>query len=321
MRGRSKMTTDDPWQGIEPGIARRVDKNGRHDFFWSRMPDRSPALVLHLDEAVKPVQPLPKLRHVGVFYRVVEGRNSYCLALGERSHIDLFETLCRDVVGAAEAAEDLQSALQRAVRRTMRWHHLLRGGGRGLSIEEQRGLVGELALLRELVAEVGPMSAAEAWRGPEESAKDFELPGLYIECKARRSAAHPKVRISSEAQLMEIPGARLFLRVQDVDTALEAEGLNLTQHVDQTGALFEEDFAAQDVWEQRLHGTGYDPEEVETNRTWHLGAIRMFEVGEGFPRLVPPLPTGVEGVEYAIRLDDCTDFRASSDLKPLFSRE
>lgn len=313
------MTTESPWDGIEPGTARRVDRNGRHDFFWSRMPDRSPALILHLGETVKTVHPLPKLRHVGAFYRLVEGRNSYCLTLCERSHMDLFETLCRDVVGAAEAAEDLQSALQRAVHRTMRWHHLLRGGGRGLSIEEQRGLVGELALLRELVAEVGAMAAAEAWRGPEESAKDFELPGLYFECKARRSAAHPKVRISSEVQLMEIPGARLFLRVQDIDTALDDNGMNLTQHVDQTSALFDCDFFAHDLWERRLLGTGYEPEEVEIDRTWHLGTVRMFEVREGFPRLVPPLPTGVEGIEYGIRLDDCADFQTCSNLKPLFS--
>lgn len=251
-------------------------------------------------------------------YRVVEGYNCYCLTLNERNHLDLFETLCRDVVGAAEAAEDLQAALQRAVRRTTRWHHLLRGGGRGLSIEEQRGLIGELALLRELVTEVGPMAAAEAWHGPEESAKDFELPGIYIECKARRSAAHPKVRISSEAQLMDIPGARLFLRVQDVDTALDGEGENLTQHVERTGALFADDLIAHDVWERRLFGTGYDPELVEANRTWHPGAVQMFEVREGFPRLVPPLPTGVEAVEYTVRLGDCADFQASGNLKQLF---
>jgi hypothetical protein len=281
------------------------------------MPDRSPALVLHLAETIEPVQPLPKLRHVGAFYRVVEGRNSYCLTLGERSHLDIFETLCRDVVSAGEAVEDLQSALQRAVRRTVRWHHLLRGGGRGLSIEEQRGLVGELALLRELVAEVGPVAAAEAWRGPEESAKDFELPGFYIECKARRSAAHPKVRISSEAQLMDIPDARLFLRVQDVDTALDGDGMTLTEHVAQTDALFRRDFVAHDIWEQRLLGTAYDPDEVEQNRTWHLGVVRMFEVGEGFPRLVPPLPEGVDAVEYLIRLADCADFQTSSSLNEL----
>lgn len=316
------MTTETPWEGLEPGVARRVDRHGRHDFFWALMPDRSPALVLQLDDDTREVTPLPKLRHVGVFYRIVDGRNCYCITLGERAHIDLFETLCRDVVAGAEAAEDLPSALHRAVRRTMRWHHLLRGGGRqGLTIEEQRGLVAELAFLRELCAIAGPLRAVEAWRGPEESAKDFELPGLYVECKARRSAAHLKVRISSEAQLADIEGARLFLRVQDVDTSLQIEGMTLSDHVATTAALFDDDFMAQDIWDQRLASTGYDIENVEKERVWLLGAVRMFEVREGFPRIIPPLPPGVEEVAYTLRLDACAEFETSTNLKGLFSEQ
>lgn len=320
MREPSKMIIKDPWDGIEPGIARRVDRNGRHDFFWARMPDRSPALILQISDDTPEVLPLPRLRNVGVFYRVVDGRNCYCITLGDRAHIDLFETLCRDVVMTAEAAEDQNSALQRAVRRTMRWHHLLRGGrAKGLTLEEQRGLVGELAFLRDLVGQIGALRAVEAWRGPEESAKDFELPGLYIECKARRSASYPRVRISSEVQLMDIPEARLLLRVQDVDTALQEEGMNLIGHVEMTCRLFDEDIEAQDIWDQRLFGTGYDPEEIEANRKWHLGIVRFFEVREGFPRIIPPLPQGVEDVTYAIRLDACADFEISTELTKLFS--
>jgi len=313
------MTIEGPWKDITPGTARRVDRNGRHDFFWVRMPDQTPALVLQLSDDTEEYFPLPKLRNVGVFYRIVDGRKSYCITLSDRANIDLFETLCRDVVMAGEAAEDRKSALQRAVRRTTRWHHLLRGGGfGGLSLEEQRGLVGELAFLRELVAMIGPGPAVEAWRGPAESAKDFELPGIYFECKARRSAAHPKVRISSEAQLMDIEGARLFLRVQDVDTALQGDGLNLSAHVAATSQLFEDDIAAQDIWDQRLLETGYDPEEVEEKRTWHLGAVRVFEVSDGFPRITPPLSQGVEEVGYNIRLDACLGFERATDLQELF---
>lgn len=316
------MTTEGPWSGIQPGIARRVDRKGRHDFFWVRMPDHSPALILQLSDTTPQVLPLPKLRNVEVSYRFIEGRNAYCIILGDRAHIDLFEVLCRDVVTGAEAAENEKAALQRAVRRTMRWHHLLRGGrSRGLTLEEQRGLVGELAFLRELVGHVGALRAVEAWRGPEESAKDFELPGLYFECKARRSAAHPKVRISSEAQLMDVAGARLFLRVQDVDTALNDEGMNLAAHVDLTAQHFNEDVSAQDIWEQRLFETGYDRDDVEEKRTWHLGTIRLFEVGEGFPRIIPPLPLGVEEVAYGIRLDACAEFEHAGDLKDLFSED
>ncbi len=314
--------TDDPWSNLQISEARRVDSHGKHDFFWIRMPDKSPGLLLRLSGDTSEIRPLPKLKHVGVFYQMVDGQNCYCVTLGESTHLDLFETLCRDVVKTAEEAPDQQSALARAVRRTLRWHHLLRGGrNQGLSLEEQRGLVAELAFLRELVQHIGALEAVEAWKGPDESAKDFELPGMFFEIKARRSAAHPKVRISSEAQLMGIDGARLFLRVHDVDTSLASEGENLKDLVEQTAQLFDGDVMALDLWEQRLATIGYVPDQVELERRWHLGAIRTFEVLDGFPRLIPPMPQGVDEVEYTIRLDACSDFERESALKALLNMD
>jgi hypothetical protein len=314
--------TNSPWDGLEINQARRVNSQGKHDFFWVRMPDRSPALLLRLADDVSEIRPLPKLKHVGVIYRHVDGQNCYCLTLGEGSHLDIFETLCRDVVEAAEQAPDNQSALARALRRTLRWHHLLRGGSaRGMSLEEQRGLVGELAFLRELCELLDPYTAVAAWQGTgqEGGAKDFEMNGVFFEIKSRRSAAHPKVRISSEAQLMGIEGARFFLRVQDVDTTIADEGDNLQAHVEKTGRFFDGDLAALDVWEQRLASTGYSPEHVEEERRWQLGAGSTFEVLEGFPRLVPPLPQGVDNVEYTIRLDACLDFKREQPLEALLN--
>ncbi|WP_299605671.1 PD-(D/E)XK motif protein [uncultured Tateyamaria sp.] len=313
---------EDPWNTIQISEARRVDSQGKHDFFWVRMPDKSVGLLLRLSDETSEIRPLPKLKHVDVSYQLVDEQNCYCVTLGESTHVDLFETLCRDVVKAAEEAPDLQSALARAVRRTLRWHHLLRGGrNQGMSLEEQRGLVAELAFLRELVHHLGALKAVEAWKGPDESAKDFELPGKFFEIKARRSAAHPKVRISSEAQLMDIDGADLFLRVQDVDTSLASEGENLIDHVEQTERLFDGDIMALDLWEQRLATIGYSPEQVEQERRWHLGTNRTFEVLDGFPRLIPPMPQGVDGVEYTIRLDACSEFERNFALDILLNKE
>ncbi|WP_196223489.1 PD-(D/E)XK motif protein [Roseibium sp. RKSG952] len=321
MKGLGKMT-ESPWKNLQVGEARRVDSQGKHDFFWIRMPDKSPGLLLRLSGDTSEIRPLPKLKHVGVFYQVVDGQNCYCVTLSESAHLDLFETLCRDVVKAAEEAPDQQSALARAVLRTLRWHHLLRGGrNQGLSLEEQRGLVAELAFLRELVQQIGALEAVEAWKGPDESAKDFELPGMFFEVKARRSAAHPKVRISSEAQLMGVDGSSLFLRVHDVDTSLASEGENLLDHVEQTAQLFDGDIMALDLWEQRLATIGYVPDQVELERRWHLGVIRTFEVLDGFPRLIPPIPQGVDEVEYTIRLDACSDFERDSVLNTLLNKD
>ncbi len=120
---------------------------------------------------------------------------------------------------------------------------------------------------------------------------------------------------------MDIPNARLFLRVQDVDTAFQGEGMNLAEHVDLTAGLLNEDVAAQDIWDQRLFCTGYDPDEVEESRTWHLGSVRMFAVREGFPRIIPPLSQGVEDVSYTIRLDACVDFERPTEVKKLFPED
>ena len=314
--------TKDPWTMITVGSAHRVDKKGKYDFFWVRMPDKSPGLLLRLDDKVSEIRPLPKLKHVGVFYQVVDDKNCYCITLGENSHLDLFETLCRDVVYAAEQAEDLQSALRRAVQRTLRWYHLLTGGSRrGLSLEEQRGLVAELAFLRELSKHLGALRALEAWKGPDKSSKDFELSKMFFEIKARRSAAHPKVSISSEAQLMDIDGAPFFLWIQDVDTSLGPDGENLTDHVEKTEMMFDGDIMALDLWEQRLATIGYAPDQVELERRWHLGSILAFKISDGFPRLVPPLPLGVVDVEYSIRLDACAGFECNPELELLLKEE
>ncbi|WP_405405058.1 PD-(D/E)XK motif protein [Paracoccus sp. Ld10] len=304
-----------PWGDLAPDTGRRVDGHGRHDIFWARMPDGAPGLVLRLGEGVAEVHPLPQLRNLTLCYRTVEGRGNLCLSLSDHGQADIFDTLCRDVVSAAESVESPNAALARAVQRTLRWHHLLRSGGTGgLTLEEQRGLVAELAVLRALIESFGAFAAVEAWKGPEGSAKDFELATMHVEVKARRGAAHPKIAISSEVQLETIDGFALYLRVIDVDTAIAPEGLSLADHVGMTGAMLASDPAAVDLWERRIAATGFRPEDVDERRVWKTGTSRTYEVRDGFPRMTPPLPLGVENLKYYINLHACAPFEVYDDV-------
>ncbi|MDB6453635.1 PD-(D/E)XK motif protein [Falsirhodobacter sp. 20TX0035] len=104
--------------------------------------------------------------------------------------------------------------------------------------------------------------------------KDCELPGVLVEVKARRGAAHPKITISSEAQLSPVDGFKFFLRVIDVDTALASTGQTLADHVDPTAALFAEDPEALDLREERPAATGYDLDDIDERRTWRTGRSR-----------------------------------------------
>lgn len=307
------MSEAGPWTGIAPFRMKRVDALGQYGFFWCVVEKGAPALLLYTEGAELDVASLPKLKNIDLCIRMLD-KETLVMSLLDGSHREIFETLCLDVIRAAEQADTIQNALDRAVRRMRRWHVLLKGGAlKALSLEEQRGLIGELAFLRSLVTQIGPAAAIEGWKGPEGSAKDFEFTNVYVEVKARRGAAKPFVRISSEDQLSDVGSALLFLRVYDVDSAILPDGLLITEHVAKTRAMFEETLGSLDTFETQLASIGYDDDDDYGARRWIVGKTRTYKVVGGFPRIVTPVPTGVTGVVYSISLDACSPFESSKD--------
>jgi hypothetical protein len=309
------LMPSNPWVNLNQGDARRIDSAGRFDFFWISLESGMPGLMLKLPRLPQPYPRLPKLKNLTISFRPSAKGAAFVLGLKAQSQVGIFETLCRDVISAGEAGEDLESALSRTIQRTRRWHHLMRGGRPGgLSVEEQRGLVGELAFVRELVTGCGPEMAIEAWTGPAGSAKDFEFIGSCVEVKTRRVAAKPFVSISSEDQLADVEGSRLFLRVVNVASAVLPEGNSLHDHVSMTAMLFEKDGDAFDAWEEALYSTGYDPENSYDGRHWQLGSSGNYEVVTGFPRITSPLSTGIGNVRYMISIDAIAHFEFSANI-------
>lgn len=308
------MKTENPWTQLKTDDARRVSASSKYDFFWVRPEAGIPGLMLRLSEKPEPLPRLPKLKNLATSFRGLSAGYAFVLTLKDLSQMDVFETLCHDVVGAGESAESIDEALLRTIQRTYRWHHLLRGGKpNGLSLEEQRGLVGELAYLRKLVEKLGPEMAIEGWTGPSGAARDFEFINTCIEVKTKRVAAKPYVSISSAVQLADIEDCRLFLNVQNVASAVSPDGLSLHDHVDLTARLFQNSSNAFDKWEDALYSTGYDPTNDYEDRRWHLFIDETYEVRDGFPRITTPLLPGVEMVKYAIDLNACSDFKTDID--------
>ena len=142
-------TNETPWTGLAAGAidARRVDSSGQRDFFWCLSEDDAPALLLRMTPEMEKRHPLPKMAGLDIRYRDTRAGEGLVVRLREPEQMDLFETLCRDVVTAGEAGNSDQDALDRSIRRTLRWHHLLRAGHSDqLSLEEQAGADRGIAL-------------------------------------------------------------------------------------------------------------------------------------------------------------------------------
>lgn len=308
-------TSEDPWAGVHASLARRVDPKARHDVFWMRVESNACALGIKVLSDEEGAQPLPRIRSLDIRFRDFESGRYLVLALREPEQADIFATLCRDVAAAVEPVTDPAAMLSVAIRRTMRWHHLLRGGdSKRLGPEEQRGLIAELHFLAELCERIGPRGAIEAWRGPEGAAKDFELPEVCVEVKARRGAARPHVQISSEDQLSDVDACALFLRVHDVDAAARGATGTLTNQVRVVDAIFQRaDPEAHLMWEAAIAATGYDEAHDYSDRTWKVGRIVTFRVADGFPRIAAPAPAGVTRVKYQIGLEECREFVVDED--------
>ncbi len=318
-------TTDDPWSGIDPPSeascisARRMPEVGtpKWGIYWALDAHQQCLLILqHCHESPR-ARRLPKLKGLRVECQPAEESSGerLIIRLVDGPQREVFHRFCLDIVNATRHSPTAAEAVDRFLRRTWRWHRLLRGGGDGrLSRDEQKGLVGELYVLeRHLLPVIGPGSAVRAWTGPHGATKDFQVGWIGIEAKAR-SPHIQRVRISSADQLHAPETTRVFLHVLEVSSPPKPsakESVTITDLASRVReALASCDMEATIRFEECLSAAGFDWNDDYADTPLSIGGSSLFEVSEGFPRITSPmLVSGVEDVRYSIALSQCERFR------------
>jgi hypothetical protein len=250
----------------------------------------------------------------------VDGARILSLKLLDSSLQDIFHRLCLDIVTSAADALTEAEVVARTISRTWRWHHLLRGGGDSrLSVEEQKGLIGELIVLDKfMLPSLVARDAISSWHGPLGAPKDFEIARIALEAKARRGSATPYIAISSEYQLDRNGTDVFFLHVSELNSALpESEcAFTLTTLSERVQSIVrEKDPAAADAFESLLAAAGFRWEDDYSDSFWVHGPGRSYQVTDNFPSITPErFRAGVSKVRYSVALTECEPFRVMDDV-------
>lgn len=313
---------DNPWADIGPASpsrirAKRVSESGPYDFFWARNADGRYAFVLDTQVDVGEWGPPPAIRGISITY--YRGQHQLQLVLQDSSDWEVFRDLCLNLFQATVRCQTITDAMEALMKRLLRWQRLLSKGPRRILDEREiRGLIGELLFLQnELLPRFGPR-AVDWWQGPDRLPQDFVLGTHLVEVKTHLVGDAPRIYISSPEQLWSDINP-IFLVVTPLSRGGGTDAASLPDLVQAISAVLA-GTTYLEQFEQRLDDFRYLPLPEYEEQRYLPGASSVFEVREGFPRLVSrDIPEGVRDVRYSITLDACSRFASQLDWQ-LFER-
>lgn len=220
----------------------------------------------------------------------VDARHDW-LAISRRAagSLDLFCIMTGDLLTLLESApaagED--RLLPLLLSRIAAWQDFMaRGSQHVLGPEDEVGLFGELTVLAALVERGLSCSAAlDAWHGPLGDLHDFHLGAGGIEVKASAAVSGFRASISSLDQLDDFIRHPLFLAA--VRLSVDRSGLTLPELAGALVDLMWNDPVAIGMFESLLLKAGLIRALAEQYmRRFVVSKTAVFQVGEGFPRIV-----------------------------------
>lgn len=223
---------------------------------------------------------------------------------------DIFSLFIENVVEEVSKSVTENEALIETSNVILKWKKLFdKINFEGLSIERQKGLMGELLLFNSMLDEEYSIdSLLESWTGPDFNDKDFRFGSFGIEVKLTSSKV-PKVKISSERQLDNENLTKLYLVLYVVEEVND-KGFSLNSIIDQIRTKINNNQNALKFFNERLLLVGYFDEDFESYKRQYAFRNRNFyEVSNDFPRIVASdLPVGLFDTKYNIELSAIEQF-------------
>lgn len=229
---------------------------------------------------------------------------------------DIFSLFIQNILEDIEPSVTESEAITTTLNVVSKWKKLFdKINFNGLSLEQQKGLIGELLFLNYLLND-GKTSAiaVNAWTSAEMEfqAKDFTLSSIGVEIKFT-SSKQPKIKISNEKQLDAENLSDLFLVLYSTETVKD-NGFSLNSLVAQTRQTILTD-VERSIFNAKLQLNGYFDEDSEHyGRMYSFKKTFAFAVTPDFPKIVKKqLPLGIYDTSYSIEISAVEKYTVELD--------
>lgn len=323
------MITEQDWARLdsdwhESGTTiRLVYPQSPHEIYIAvRHPDGTRMLTISVSarvfaDALRHVRELPRTRGLEMQFTRQDDQGQLRVMLTDPGLREVFNPLASDIAATAYAEPDAAEAVVAAVRRFEHWRQMLQSlSSSGLSVQERRGLFGELSFFRShLLPILSASEAVGAWTGPAGAHQDFQLQRVAIEVKTSSGKEPQTIVISSERELDETGIGRLVLAHFSLDERRGGSGESLNSIIDQTRSLID-DPAARELLNASLVRAGYllGQRDLYDEPRYTIRRQRFWNVAGDFPRITESdLRPGVGDCEYRISVAGLEQYAMAAD--------
>lgn len=293
------------WARLAEGTRRPVHLASAIDYpieLFGQLDSRSRPGLLALSDRPPPKPPSYSAFDIGVGQRA-DSRWAISLSLAQESLASQFAAMCDKVLQLGATCPPGADAGAFLLQQVARWHRMLALGPDGLmTAEAQRGLLGELVVLRASFDRFGAEVSVLGWVGPDDAPQDFLLPELPVEVKTVLAGVQT-VNISSLEQLDISDGSLALAVVEVVQCANGTGGTTLSAAVRSHRGLLADNVHARERFEEQLSKAGYTDRDEYDEIEYRVVRTRWFGVSDEFPRLVrSAVPLPVTNAKYQLLL-------------------
>lgn len=223
---------------------------------------------------------------------------------------DIFSLFIQNILEDIAESVTENEAITKTLNVVSKWKKLFdQINFNGLSIEQQKGLIGELLFVNHLLDHrKSPTAILNAWTGPDFEDKDFVFGATGVEIKLT-SSKYPKLKITNEGQLDTQNLKELFLILYTVENVKE-NGFTLNSLIYQTLQKLSANIDELNFFNEKLFLAGYlEEDKKHYNKMYSLKKTYSYSVSEEFPKIIKDnLPVGVYNTSYFIELSAVENF-------------